>query len=318
MARISLSEANTSPEHGKRPAARTLEERMHGGLILLDKSAGPTSHQLTAWARSLFGLEKMGHGGTLDPFATGVLPLLLGKSMRLTSNLLSHDKTYVAVLKIHGGIDDEKLDAALQRQTGRIYNVPPDISAVKVQVRTRRIRRLDRLDDDGAHVAIEIDCEAGTYIRTMARDIGLLIGKKTELVELRRTASGIFSIEDCVSMETLADAWWLWSEKGDDSALMQIIQPIELLVDSLPSIVIKDAAAASIAHGAPLLRPGMVSIPEGLKAGGEVALHTIKGELVAIAEILLDGNEAIALKQGEIARSTSVLLPTGVYPRHKA
>ena len=317
MARISLSEANTSVEHGKRPAARTLEERMERGLILLDKSAGPTSHQLTSWARNLFGLEKMGHGGTLDPFATGVLPLLLGKSMRLTSNLLNHDKTYVAVLKIHGGIEDEKLDAALERQTGRIYNVPPDISAVKVQVRTRRIRRLDRLDDDGAHVAIEIDCEAGTYIRTMARDIGLLIGKKTELVELRRTASGIFSIDDCISMETLADAWWLWSEKGDDSALMQIIQPMELLVHSLPSIVIKDAAA-SIAHGAPLLRPGMVSIPDGLKAGQEIALHTIKGELVAIAEMLLDGTEAIALKHGEIAKSTSVLLPVGVYPRHKA
>ena len=317
MTRITVSQASTSAEHGKRPEARTLDERMMAGIILLDKATGPTSHQLTAWAKELLGIEKMGHGGTLDPFATGVLPLLLGRSMRLTSGLLSHSKTYVAVLRVHGGVDMERIEAAIEQQRGRIYNVPPDISAVKVQVRTRRIDRLEILDDDSEHVVLEIDCEAGTYIRTMARDIGLLIGKKTELVELRRTASGIFSIENCVTMEQLADAWWLYSEKGDDSAINQLIQPMELLVASRPSVVIKDSAAASIAHGAPLLRPGIVNMPENLKPGDEVSLNSIKGELVATAEMLLGSQEILSIEQGEVARSTAVLLPTGVYPRHK-
>lgn len=317
MTRISLSQASTSAEHGKRPEARNLEERMKAGIILLDKAAGPTSHQLTSWAKELLGLEKMGHGGTLDPFATGVLPLLLGKSMRLTSGLLAHEKTYVAVLRVHGGLDLEKLDAAIQQQRGRIYNIPPDISAVKVQVRTRRIDRIEILDYDSEYIVLEIECEAGTYIRTMARDIGLLIGKNTELVELRRTASGIFSIDDCITMQQLADAWWLYREKGDESAIMQIIQPMELLVESRPSLVIKDGAAASISQGAPLLRPGLVSMPDGLKPGEEVSLHSIKGELVATAEMLLGSEEILAVEQGEIARSTAVLMPTGVYPRHK-
>ena len=267
MSRIVFSEETTSIEHGKRPEARNLEERLKAGVILVDKAAGPTSHQLAAWARDLFGLEKLGHGGTLDPFATGVLPLMLGKSMRLTRPLLTHEKTYLAVIRVHGGVELDALDAALDRQRGRIYNVPPDISAVKVQVRTRRISRLERLDSDSEYHVLEIDCEAGTYIRTMARDIGLLINRRCELVELRRTKSGHFSIDDCVSMQTLADAVHLWKEKGDESALLRLIQPMELLTSRKARIVVKDSAAAmpAIDVRSPANEPGRA------QAGGSAA-----------------------------------------------
>ena len=317
MKRLELAEEKTSAEHGKRVEARNLAERMECGIILLDKASGPTSHQLTAWIRGMFELEKMGHGGTLDPFATGLLPLLLGKSMRLTGPLLTHDKTYVAVMRIHGGVEQERLVQVLKRQKGGIYNVPPEISAVKVQVRTRRISRLELLAFDDEHFVVEIDCEAGTYVRTMARDIGLFIGRRVELVELRRTRSGMFSLEHCVNVEQLADAWWLYSERGEEEALKRIIQPMELLVDRYPSVVVKDGAAASISHGAPLLRPGIISMPTDCNAGTEVALHTVKGELVALAELLHDSEQIAPLENGEMARSTTVLMKPGVYPRHR-
>ncbi|MGY8755703.1 MAG: RNA-guided pseudouridylation complex pseudouridine synthase subunit Cbf5 [Candidatus Poseidoniales archaeon] len=318
MSIIEFTEASSSPEHGRRPEARSLEERMAAGIILLDKAAGPTSHQLASWARELFAMEKMGHGGTLDPFATGVLPLLLGKSMRLTASLLAHDKTYIAVMRIHGGFDEEQFNAAIERQRGRVYNVPPDISAVKVQVRTRRIKRLERLDDDGEYVTLEIDCEAGTYIRTMARDIGLLINRRCELVELRRSRSGIFNLDNCVSMQELADAVWLWQEKGQEEALMRLIQPMELLTRRYPKVIVKDSAAASLAHGSPLMKPGLVSMPDSVKAGQEVAIYTLKGELVALAELLFSTEEITAKDSGEVARSNCVLLNPGIYPRFKA
>ena len=148
------AEATTDPAFGQRPEERSIEQRIAAGVLLLDKPAGPTSHQVAAWVRDHFGLERMGHGGTLDPFATGVLPLTFGKSMRLTGKVLTHDKTYIAVLDVPESIDDEALEAGLSRLRGRVYNVPPEISAVKVQVRTRRIERLVLLDRSATHLSL--------------------------------------------------------------------------------------------------------------------------------------------------------------------
>jgi tRNA pseudouridine(55) synthase len=92
------NDAETSPDHGSVPAERSIEQLFDSGFILLDKAPGPSSHQVSAWARDMMGLEKLGHGGTLDPFATGLLPLLAGKAMRLTGRILTHDKSYLAVL----------------------------------------------------------------------------------------------------------------------------------------------------------------------------------------------------------------------------
>ena len=89
-------DAKTSPDHGTIPGDRTIEQLFESCFILLDKSPGPSSHQVTAWARDMMGLEKLGHGGTLDPFASGLLPLLSGKAMRLTGKILTHDKSYLA------------------------------------------------------------------------------------------------------------------------------------------------------------------------------------------------------------------------------
>ena len=93
------ADAKTSPAHGCRPSERTVEQLLEAGMIVIDKPAGPNSHQVSAWARDILEVEKLGHGGTLDPFATGVLLLLSGRSMRLTKKVLGHDKTYVAILR---------------------------------------------------------------------------------------------------------------------------------------------------------------------------------------------------------------------------
>ena len=92
------ADAKTSPAHGSMPSERSIEQLLEGGMVVIDKPAGPNSHQVSAWARDILGVEKLGHGGTLDPFATGVLVLLAGRSMRLTKKVLSHDKTYVLSL----------------------------------------------------------------------------------------------------------------------------------------------------------------------------------------------------------------------------
>ena len=100
MGRVTLDNSSKGSTHGINPEAMTIEQRLNSGFILLDKPPGPTSHQIASWVRDLLGLERLGHGGTLDPFATGVLPLMAGKSMKLTKGVLKTDKSYLSLIHI--------------------------------------------------------------------------------------------------------------------------------------------------------------------------------------------------------------------------
>jgi H/ACA ribonucleoprotein complex subunit 4 len=313
-------DADYTPDEnlGSAPHERSLEQLMQSGFILLDKPPGPSSHQLASWARDLLDLEKLGHGGTLDPFATGVLTLLLGKSVKLTSAILKHDKSYICVLRSQSPIDHDSLNSLVQQFEGKIYNVPPEISAVKVQVRTRTIESVKLIDTKERDFIIEVRCESGTYIRTMARDMGLIAGMPIELKELRRNQSGRFNLEQCVSMDVLADAVWLWKEQGDDRALKSIIHPIESLLEHFPKCVIKDGAVAALSNGAPLLRPGIVSIDESIDKGTQALITTCQGQAVSLVKFKHAANEIAELSEGEVAQPTMVLMDADLYPRRWA
>jgi H/ACA ribonucleoprotein complex subunit 4 len=316
MSRIILdSEAKTDDEIGKIPDMRTVEERLESGFILLDKAAGPSSHQVASWARDMFGLERLGHGGTLDPFATGVLPLMAGKSMKLTKKILTHNKTYICVFRFASEPDSKMLKEVMSNMTGRVFNVPPEISAVKIQVRSRRIFKFEKLDLKNNQMVARVECEAGTYIRTMARDMGLLLNMKVELKELRRETSGIFTLDDCVTLQQLADAYWLWKELSQPEALLRIIHPIEKLLLDYPSVTVKDSAAAALSHGAPLLRPGIVSIDPAIDDGRDIVVNTMKGETVGIVNMIVTSDSVKDMESGEIARPSMVLLNQDLYPR---
>ena len=308
-------DAKTSPDHGTIPSERTIEQLLESCFILLDKSPGPSSHQVSAWARDMMGLEKLGHGGTLDPFASGLLPLLSGKAMRLTGKILTHDKSYLALFKFGKELKRNEIEDKMAMLTGKVYNVPPEISAVRVQVRTRKISKFDILDFDGTSLLTNIECEAGTYVRTMARDLGLLLDTPVELKELRRPTSGEFSLSQSITMQQLADAYWLWQEKGEEDAMLRILHPIEDMLSDLPRVVVKDGAAAALSHGAPLLRPGVVSIDDDLNVGTEVLLVTIKGEAVAIAKMSQNSKVIPDMNQGEVAKPNCVLMKEDTYPR---
>ena len=309
------TKAETNNAIGGHPDSRTVEQRLASGFILLDKPAGPTSHQVASWVRDLFGLERLGHGGTLDPFATGVLPLLAGKSMKVTKKVLTHKKTYIAIFRCAEEPDADALASAMKRLTGRVYNVPPEISAVKVQVRTRKISIFDMIERNGKDFLTRIECEAGTYVRTMARDLGLMLGYKVELKELRREKSGRFELSKCVTLQEVADAYWLWKECDKPDALLKMIQPVEKLVLDMPAAHVKDSAAAAIAHGAPLLRPGIVDIDDKITSGKELAIFTLKEELVGIVKLTVDTNQLPNMDSGEVARPSMVLLEQDLYPR---
>ena len=314
MARVQLGDISKPSNHGIDPENLSIEQRLASGFILLDKPPGPTSHQIASWVRDLLGLERLGHGGTLDPFATGVLPLMAGKSMKLTKGILKTDKTYIAVLKFAQETNAETLNDVIEKLTGRIYNVPPEISAVKVQVRTRKIYSFELIESSSKQAIVKIACEAGTYIRTIARDMGLLLGYNVELKELRRENSGRFNLMDCVTLQEIADAVWLWKECDNSTALEKIIHPTEKLLLDKPYIIVKDSAASALCHGAPLLRPGLIEVSDKLSSGLEVAAFTSKNEVVGIVKMSKGFTEISNETSGEIGKPVMILMEQERYP----
>ena len=314
MARVQLGDISKPSNHGIDPENLSIEQRLASGFILLDKPPGPTSHQIASWVRDLLGLERLGHGGTLDPFATGVLPLMAGKSMKLTKGILKTDKTYVAVLKFAQETNIDSLNEVIDKLTGRIYNVPPEISAVKVQVRTRKIYKFELIENNSKQAIVRIFCEAGTYIRTIARDMGLLLGYNVELKELRRENSGRFNLTDCVTLQEIADAVWLWKECDNSAALEKIIHPTEKLLLDKPYIIVKDSAASALCHGAPLLRPGLIEVSDTLSSGLEVAAFTSKNEIVGIVKMSKGFTEISSESSGEIGKPVMILMEQERYP----
>ena len=311
---IDESPAKTS-RHGKIPSERGLQALMEAGVILVDKPPGPSSHQLASWARDILGLKRLGHGGTLDPFATGALTLLLGKATRLTEVVLSGNKTYIAVLKIDSSISSRQVEEVLERFSGEIYNVPPLESAVKIRVRTRTIQEIKLLEsdeEDGLHT-VSVSCQAGTYIRTLARDIGLMLGTPCVLSELHRHSTGSFEQSSLCTMQQLADAAML-AEEGDEEALCRLIAPVERILGSIPGVWVRDSAIASICHGAPLAVPGVVSLDSGMSAGDKTVIWSSKGEAIAVGEMIVDSSDVPNMTEGELVKPKIVLMDKDEYP----
>ncbi|MGN0639638.1 MAG: tRNA pseudouridine(55) synthase TruB [Oscillospiraceae bacterium] len=209
------------------------------GIILINKPQNFTSFDVVAVARRKFGTKKVGHGGTLDPMATGVLPVFIGCATKAVDLLPDSGKSYRAgfrlgltsdTLDIWGKLSEEKpadigreaLEAVLERFRGEIEQTPPMYSALKVggrklcdlarqgieverKARKITISRLDLLEFDGKNGVIEVDCSTGTYIRTLVDDIGKALGTGAVMTELCRTRACGFEISECVSIEELRE-----------------------------------------------------------------------------------------------------------------
>ena len=253
----------------------------------------------------------------MDPFATGLLTLLCGRSTKITAELLRKPKSYFAVIRFKTPVPEDKLKSLVNTMKGEIFNVPPKESAVKVQVRTREVsesRLVQTEEGDRVHL-LSISCEAGTYIRTMVKDLGLLSGIKCELLELHRSKSGSLEDKMACSMQQLADAVFLWKEHDHPRGLERLVCPVETVLNDIPRIAVKDGAVSALSHGAPLARPGVVSVPRGLPSGSSVLISSLKGEAVAISELSVHSDSIPEMRTGQIAVPKTVIMPPGTYPQ---
>ncbi|MCQ2084757.1 MAG: RNA-guided pseudouridylation complex pseudouridine synthase subunit Cbf5 [archaeon] len=300
---------------GRRPSDRTVGELLKGGVIALDKPSGPTSHQATAWARDALHLDKIGHGGTLDPYVSGILPICTGKAIRLTDIVLSSDKEYICLMKLHGDVTEKRIREVMARFTGKIYQLPPVRSAVKRQMRIRTVKELEILDIKGRDVLFRISCDAGTYVRTLCIDIGEMLLCGASMTELRRSRSGKMKEDHSATLQDLADAYIFWQQEGRGEWLRSLIKPLEVLVDPLPKIIVKATAVDAVCHGADLSVKGVHMLDRDIRKNALVAMMTARGELVAIGKMMMSTDKLMASDSGVAVKTSRVFMEEGHYPR---
>lgn len=281
------------------------------GLLNIDKPRDLTSHDVVAGVRRLTRVRRVGHAGTLDPQATGILLIGLGQGTKLTQFLQEHPKTYRATLKL--GIRTDSGDAAgkvvairpvrgvgraevetlLARFQGTIEQVPPMYSALKHQgqrlytlarqgieiVRQPRRVQLHRLSLShlsGEDLSLEVECSSGTYIRVLADDIGTLLGCGAHLTSLVRTAIGPYTLEQALTLEAFQEA----VHQGD---WQHHLIAIPVVGAAFPRILVTSAAAQSLAHGIPPSRQGIARVVGSFEADATVAIFNLAGDLLAMA-----------------------------------
>jgi tRNA pseudouridine55 synthase len=280
------------------------------GVIIVDKPREWTSHDVVNKMRRLAGTRKVGHLGTLDPGATGVLPLVIGRATRLAQFFTRNDKTYQGVIHFGYSTDsydmdgvatspetpvtlDWQLESLLDRFRGEIQQVPPPVSAKKVAGRPAyelarkgqpmelepvavNVYELQLLSVDGCEASVRLHCSAGTYVRSIAHDAGQALGCGAFLKSLRRTASGDFNIERARTLEELAAL-------AGEGRLQEALIPAAELLPAFPAELVDAITAGHIRNG----RDFRVSPFQAREGSRYVKAVTPQGELVAIGEARL-------------------------------
>ncbi|HEX2144846.1 MAG TPA: tRNA pseudouridine(55) synthase TruB [Glycomyces sp.] len=281
------------------------------GLIVVDKPQGITSHGVVARMRRICGTRKVGHGGTLDPMATGVLIVAVGKATKLLTYVSGLDKSYAATIRLGqatvtddaegevtasadaSAVADEAIREGLAAMTGEIDQVPSAVSAVKidgqrayklvregetVEIKARRVTianiTVEAIRHEGPFIDVDVDvsCSSGTYIRAIARDLGNTVGVGGHLTALRRTRIGGFGLDTAATLETLAER----SEAGEPLGALTMGEAAARL---MPTRVATEAEAKALSYGKSLSAAGIVGRYAVLNEDGELlAVMTDQGE----------------------------------------
>jgi tRNA pseudouridine55 synthase len=291
--------------------------RLLDGVLLLDKPLGLSSNDALIRAKRLYRVKKAGHTGTLDPLATGLLPLCFGEATKFSQDLLEADKTYEATLRLgirtttgdaegeavetrEVNCDEAAVRAAMTKFVGDIVQVPPMYSALKRdgkplyeyaragqtverEGREVTILALDMLACSLPDVTFRVTCSKGTYVRTLAEDIGEALGCGAHLVMLRRTGVGALTLDHAVTLEALTAA--------DEPQRDTWLQPVDALLSTFPALTLNADAARRFTHGQRLPLNELVLDRAACEAADRVRVYDEAGRLLGVAKA---GNGVLA------------------------
>jgi len=304
---------------GCSPLKRDIKDHIESGVINVDKPSNPSSHEVVAWIKKILKCEKTGHSGTLDPKVTGCLIVCTGRATRLVKSQQSAGKEYVAIVKLHDAVQDQKkIMKALETLTGAMFQRPPLISAVKRQLRIRTVyeSKFIEWDDERRLGVFWISCEAGTYVRTMCVHLGLLLGVGGQMQELRRVRSGIMDEQKLMyTMHDILDAQHCYENNKDETYLRKVVMPLEVILVKHKRIIMKDSAVNAICYGAKIMLPGVLRYEDGIEVDQEIVCVTTKGEAICLAIAQMTTAVMATCDHGVVAKIKRVIMERDVYPR---
>lgn len=306
------------------------------GFLNINKPSGWTSHDVVARLRTLLKIKKIGHTGTLDPGATGVLPVCVGKATKLARYLSDADKAYRAVLRLGEttdtqdadgrtlevkgveGVDDARILGVMESFQGEIEQVPPMYSAVKVggrplykaaragleverKPRKARIIEIRMIKREGPDISFLVACSKGTYIRTLCSDIGSQLGVGGHLKELVRVRSGPFLIEEALSLEAVEAG-----VRAGTAASLFI--PISEIFKEFPGVRVNPEGARQVLNGAPIRPMGVEEWPKEFRTGQHVLVYNASGSLIALAEAVVSRKKAALEGREQVFKVEKVLV----------
>lgn len=286
-------------------------------IAVIDKPAGMTSHDVVSRVRKILGTRKVGHTGTLDPEATGVLPICIGRATKVSDMLMLSDKEYIAKVRlgmitdtqdIFGKVIDsrpivdfslQKLAEASEHFTGDITQVPPMYSAIKIGGKklcdlARRGVEVERkprkitiysietsdITDDG--FTMKVACSKGTYIRTLCNDMGQYLGCGACMAALRRTKSSVFGIDEAITLSELETA-------ANRGSLAQVLRPIDSVFEHLPTMTVNDEIDTRLRNGAPSTVSAQC---------GQYRVYNNRGVFIAVGSVnTINGRNKISVLQ---------------------
>lgn len=318
-----------------------MDERLEQGVegvLNINKSSGMTSHDVVDEVRRILGIRKVGHTGTLDPQATGVLPICVGNATKIARFLTAADKEYLISMRLgirtdtldaEGKVleekteipqDAEKVEQAFIQFRGEIKQIPPIFSAKKYQgERLYRLARrgemverapvrvkvyeLEMISFEPPFVCFRVFCSKGTYARALCDDIGGVLGCGAHLHSLTRLKSGQFRLEDAIDLLRLQEI----QEQGN---LAEVLLPIEQALTHLPEVRVLPDSSRSILHGASIALQDIVTLPTGLLEGATVRVLGVRRKLLSLAELTVDTDQVQNLHPRKI-----ILRPVKVFSR---
>jgi H/ACA ribonucleoprotein complex subunit 4 len=301
-------------DFGEMPEKREIEDLLDKGFVIVDKPFGPTSNQVSHWVKEELDREKAGHFGTLDPNATGVLPVGINSGTRVQDALSQARKEYVFEAECKDEKEEKQLREKLQEFKGTNKQTPPDHSAVKQEERQREVCEIEFIEKEGKSFLGRVKCESGFYVRVLIDQLGEKLDTEASMEELRRTMQGGFTEEDADTLQDIVDAYRFYKDDADDKKLREILHPIEHAVKDVKKIVIKDSAVNAVANGSNLGSTGISKLQDGIKKEETVAIMTLKGELVALAEAEMTSEEMYD-QEDTAATLEKVFMDPSKYPR---
>ena len=292
------------------------------GVLNVNKPKGMTSHDVVDWVRSLVHMKRVGHTGTLDPEARGVLPICIGKATKIVQFLTGMQKSYIATMRLGIVTDTQdatgrvirrsdqtdipkgQIESAFEKFRGKIQQIPPMASAVRIggkrlyelarkeaqiqrPTRSAQIYRLEVLDYRGPDITFEVTSSKGTYIRTLCADIGEVLGCGAHMASLIRTKSGPFLLEDSHTLEELKDV----------PDIRVLLWSMDEALGHLATVKVKEGVVEAILNGVPINASWIEPWAAGIRAGQFVRVHSPEGELLAVARASHDTEDLAKLKE---------------------